>query len=202
MARIAIGGLQHETNTFAPSKADYAAFEAGGGWPGVQYGDSLFAAVEGTNIPAAGAVQAFRSQGHELVGTAWAAASPSAHVTAHAFERIAGELVARLTNALPVDGVYLDLHGAMVVETFDDGEGELLRRVRAAVGPRVPIVASLDLHANVTQAMVAGADAMVAYRTYPHVDMAQTGARAAVLLHEILKRGEPPAGAFFPLDYL
>jgi microcystin degradation protein MlrC len=202
MARIAIGGFQHETNTFAPSKADYAAFEAGGGWPGVQYGDSLFAAVEGTNIPAAGAIDAFRAQGHKLVGTAWAAASPSAHVTAHAFERIAGELVAGLTKALPVDGVYLDLHGAMVVETFDDGEGELLRRVREAVGPRIPIVASLDLHANVTQAMVAGADAMVAYRTYPHVDMAQTGARAAALLHQMLKRGERMTGAFLPLDYL
>ena len=72
MARIAIGGFQHETNTFAPSKADYPAFEAGGGWPGVQYGDSLFAAVEGTNIPAAGAIEAFRAQGHKLLGTAWA----------------------------------------------------------------------------------------------------------------------------------
>ena len=138
MARIAIGGFQHETNTFAPSKADYAAFEEGGGWPGVQYGDALFPAVEGANIPAAGAIRALRARGHALVGTAWAAASPSAHVTGEAFERIAGELVSRLAAALPVDGVYLDLHGAMVVETFDDGEGELLRRVRQALGPRVP----------------------------------------------------------------
>ena len=66
----------------------------------------------------------------------------------------------------------------MVVETYDDGEGELLRRVREAVGPRVPVVASLDLHANVTRAMFERADALVAYRTYPHVDMAETGARA------------------------
>src|SRR5689334_23408891 len=74
MARIAIGGFQHETNTFAPTKADYAAFEAGGGWPGVQYGDPLFAAVEGANIPAAGAITALRAAGHALVATAWAAA--------------------------------------------------------------------------------------------------------------------------------
>ena len=148
MARIAIGGMQHETNTFAPSKADYPAFEAGGGWPGVQYGEALFAAVEGANIPAEGAIRALRAMGHTLAGTAWAAASPSAHVTTDAFERIAGELVSRLKKALPVDGVYLDLHGAMVTEAHDDGEGEILRRVREAVGPRVPVAASLDLHAN------------------------------------------------------
>ena len=178
MARIAIGGFQHETNTFAPSRADYAAFEAGGGWPGVQYGEPIFGAVEGTNIPAAGAVQALRVLGHDLVGTAWAAASPSAHVTADAFEKILNELIQRLKGVAPVDGVYLDLHGAMVAETFDDGEGEILRRVRETVGPRVPVVASLDLHANVTRAMVERADALVAYRTYPHVDMAETGQRA------------------------
>src|SRR5688572_20814414 len=202
MARIAIGGFQHETNTFAPSKADYAAFEAGGGWPGVTYGEPIFAAVEGANIPAAGAIQALRALGHGLVGTAWGAASPSAHVTTDAFDRIATELVSRLKAAQPVDGVYLDLHGAMVVETYDDGEGELLRRVREAVGPRVPVVASLDLHANVTRAMVERADALVAYRTYPHVDMAETGARAARLLDQMLRGGNRPQGGFHQLDYL
>jgi len=202
MARIAIGGFQHKTNTFAPSKADYAAFEAGGGWPGVQYGESIFSAVEGANIPAAGAIEALRAQGHSLVGTAWAAASPSAHVTADAFERITTELVSRLRQALPVDGVYLDLHGAMVVETYDDGEGEILRRVREAVGERVPVVASLDLHANVTRAMVEHADALVAYRTYPHVDMAETGARAARVLDQMLRAGKRPQGRFHQLDYL
>ncbi|HEU4351702.1 MAG TPA: M81 family metallopeptidase [Burkholderiales bacterium] len=202
MARIAIGGFQHETNTFAPSKADYAAFAAGGGWPGVQYGEPIFGAVEGANIPAAGAIQALRALGHGMVGTAWGAASPSAYVTSKAFERITTELVSRLKQALPVDGVYLDLHGAMVVETYDDGEGEILRRVREAVGPRVPVVASLDLHANVTRAMFERADALVAYRTYPHVDMAETGARAARLLDWMLRAGERPKGRFHQLDYL
>jgi microcystin degradation protein MlrC len=202
MARIAIGGFQHETNTFAPSKADYAAFEAGGGWPGAQYGEPIFTAVEGANIPAAGAIQALRQLGHSLVGTAWAAASPSAHVTADAFERIAGEMVKRLQAAGPVDAVYLDLHGAMVVDTFDDGEGELLRRVREVVGRSVPVVASLDLHANVTHAMIERADALVAYRTYPHVDMAETGARAARVLHRMLGSGKRPEGSFHQLDYL
>jgi microcystin degradation protein MlrC len=202
MSRIAIGGFQHETNTFAPSKADYAAFEAGGGWPGVKYGEPIFAAVEGANIPAAGAIQAFRALGHAMVGTAWAAASPSAHVMADAFERITGGIVSNLKDAGRVDGVYLDLHGAMVSEEFEDGEGEILRRVRQLVGPRVPIVASLDLHANVTRAMVENVDAMVAYRTYPHVDMADTGARAARLLDQMLKTGERLKGGFHTLDYL
>ncbi len=202
MARIAIGGFQHETNTFAPSKADYAAFEAGGGWPGVQYGESLFGAVEGANIPAAGAIQALRALGHDVAATAWAAASPSAHVTADAFERIGEGIVSGLRQASPLDGVYLDLHGAMVVDTYDDGEGELLRRVREAVGPRVPVVASLDLHANVTRAMVERADALVAYRTYPHVDMADTGARAARLLDRMLREGSRPSGGYHALDFL
>lgn len=202
MARIAIGGMQHETNTFAPSKADYAAFEAGGGWPGVQYGEQLFDAVADANIPAAGAIQALRSMGHTPVATAWAAASPSAHVTTESFERIAGELVARINAAWPLDGVYLDLHGAMVTEAHDDGEGEILRRVREAVGERVPIAVSLDLHANVTRAMMERADAMVAYRTYPHVDMADTGARAARLLDRMLRTGSRLASAWRSLDFL
>jgi microcystin degradation protein MlrC len=202
MARIAVGGMQHETNTFAPSRADYAAFEDGGGWPGVQVGDTLFDAVAGANIPVQGAIESLRAAGHALVPLAWAAASPSAHVTVDAFERIVGALTERLRAALPVDGVYLDLHGAMVTEHHDDGEGEILRRVREIVGPEVPVVASLDLHANVTRGMVAHSDALSIYRTYPHVDMAATGARAAGLLMRMLATGRRFAKAHRTLDYL
>jgi microcystin degradation protein MlrC len=202
MARIAIGGFHHETNTFAPAKAEYAAFATGGAWPGAQYGDAIFPALEGANIPAAGAIQALRALGHELGGTAWAATNPCAHVTSDAFERVMGEMTARLASAGKFDGVYLDLHGAMVAETYDDGEAEILRRVREVTGPRVPIVASLDFHANVTRAMFERADALAAYRTYPHLDMADTGARAARLLDRMLKTGERLAGAFRTLDFL
>ena len=80
-------------------------------------------------------------------------------------------------EAGPLDGVFLELHGAMVAEGFDDAEGELLRRVRAVVGPDMPMAASLDPHANMTAAMVAHADVLVPYRTYPHVDMKPAGAR-------------------------
>ncbi|MEO8738315.1 MAG: M81 family metallopeptidase [Casimicrobiaceae bacterium] len=202
MARIAFGGFQHETNTFAPSKAGYAAFEDGGGWPPLVAGDAIAPRLDGANIPAAGALAALHSLGHRTAGLVWGAASPSAHVTRDAFERITADMLGRLAALGTVDGVYLDLHGAMVTEHLDDGEGELLARMRRIVGPRVPIVASLDLHANVTRAMLEHADALVAYRTYPHVDMAATGARAAALLDHTLSAGRMPQKSFRALDFL
>ena len=202
MAVIAVGGFQHETNTFAPSKADYNAFEQGGGWPPLTFGEAIAPRLAGANIPATGAFATLHAAGHRTPGLAWGAASPSAHVTRDAFERIVGEMTARLAQAGAVDGVYLDLHGAMVTEHLDDGEGEILARVRRIVGPRVPVVASLDLHANVTRAMMEFADGLVAYRTYPHIDMAATGTRAAELLARTLAAGRPLAKAMRPLDFL
>ena len=93
---IAVGGFQHETNTFAPSKAEYAAFVSGGGFPGICFGDDVPAAVAGANLPAAGACEVFRAAGHRTIGLVWAAASPSAHVRREAYEQIAGEMVTRL----------------------------------------------------------------------------------------------------------
>ena len=202
MSVIAVGGFQHETNTFAPSNADYAAFEHGGGWPPLTRGADIAPRVANANIPAAGAIAALHALGHRTVGLVWGAASPSAQVTRDAYERIVGDMLARLAAAMPVDGVYLDLHGAMVAEHIDDGEGELLARVRSVVGARTPVVASLDLHANVTRAMIDGCDGLVAYRSYPHVDMAETGERAARLVDRTLRQGRPPQKSFRPLDFL
>jgi len=179
--RIAIGGFQHETNTFAPSKATYEQFVRDGGWPGLRRGGEIFDTMVARNLPIAGFIAQMKGSRHQLVPTAWAACEPSAHVTEDAFERIAAMIVEGIRDARP-DAVYLDLHGAMVTEHLDDGEGELLARVRRVVGSAVPLMASPDLHANVTQQMLAAADALVAYRTYPHVDMADTGARTAFLL--------------------
>jgi microcystin degradation protein MlrC len=184
---ILIAGFQHETNTFAPTKATYESFERGEGFPMMARGADVLALRE-VNIPAGGFIRAAETAGHKLVPVIWAGASPSAHVTRDAFERIAGE-IEEAARSRKFNAVYLDLHGAMVAEHVDDGEGELLARLRAAVGRNVPIVASLDLHANVTERMLRYADALVAYRTYPHVDMAETGARAAALL-ETLMAGE------------
>lgn len=199
--RIGIGGFQHETNTFAPSRATWEEFaDKGGGWPKLVSGAALFDAVAGANIPVAGFIDAM--QAHTLLPTTWAAASPSGYVTRDAYERISGMILDGLKQAMPLDGVYLDLHGAMVAEHHDDGEGELLRRVRALVGPTVPIVASLDLHANVTRAMIAHADNLVCYRTYPHIDMAETGQRAAQLLDRRLEGMPRPYVALRNIPYL
>ena len=183
--RIIIGGMHHETNTFASSPADYQAFVDGGGWPGILSGEDILDAVKGCNIPIAGFAEAMKR--HTLIPTCWASASPSAPVTRHAFETITGEILAGIQRNLPVDGVYLCLHGAMACEHLDDGEGELLGRVRELVGDHVPVVASLDLHANLSLAMMSHSNALHAYRTYPHVDMAETGARAAVDLERRLR---------------
>ena len=123
-------------------------------------------------------------------------------VTADAYERIAGELIGRLSEAMPVDTVYLDLHGAMVSVPFEDGEGEILRRVRAVVGEKIPVLISLDYHSNVTPEMVEYSDGLVAYRTYPHVDRPETGEQAARAMAVLLKRGRPKGRALRKLPFL
>jgi microcystin degradation protein MlrC len=200
--KIAIGGFQHETNTFAPSKATFDDFVRGRSWPPLAQGDEIFERSAGINVPIAGFIERMRKTSHVLIPTAWAGTSPSAHVTRDAFERIAEMILSRLRNALPVDAVYLDLHGAMVAEHVDDGEGELLERVSKIVGPDVPIVASLDLHANVTRRMVQYSDALISYRTYPHVDMAETGERAAHFLLARLNGLGKPYAALRALPFL
>ena len=199
--KIAVGGFQHETNTFAPSKATFDEFARGGGWPPLVEGAALFDAVAGINLPVTGFIDAMRPDGHMLVPLAWAAASPSAHVTEDAFERIAAMIVDGIRDAR-ADAVYLDLHGAMVTEHLDDGEGELLARVRRTIGADIPLMASLDLHANVTQKMVDCADALVGYRTYPHIDMADTGGRTAYLLTQRIEGMARPHAALRRIPFL
>lgn len=188
MARIAIGGIQHETNTFASSRATFEEFVHADAWPGLSRGGALLDSVRGINIPIAGFIDQSTADRHQLKPLLWCSAQPSGPVTRDAFERIAFILLEDLQAALPVDAIYLDLHGAMVAEHVDDADGELLSRVRALVGAHVPVITSLDLHANVSQAMLQQASALLAYRTYPHVDMAETGARAARLVPRLIDR--------------
>ena len=194
MARIAIGGFQHETNTFAPVKATYRDFEMADGWPGLTRGDAILTAFDGINLPIAGFIAEARKQGHELLPTLWCSASPSAEVEIDAYERIAGELLERIGKLDKIDGIYLDLHGAMVTEHEQDGEGELLERLRKQVGPDLPIVVSLDLHANVTERMVEHASALVVCRTYPHVDLAESGEASAAVLDRLIAAGAAVQG--------
>lgn len=182
MARIALAGFQHETNSFSPVPADFDAFSRATSWPGLTVGVPVLVAVRGMNLAIAGFEQAATRAGHEVVPLVWANATPSGPVTADAFERIMAILLRQLRELGPWDAVFLDLHGAMIVEHHLDGEGEILRRVRAEIGPRPPLVASLDLHANVSPAMMNGADVLLPCRTYPHVDLAETGRRAYTAL--------------------
>jgi microcystin degradation protein MlrC len=201
MARIAIGGFQHETNTFAPVRASYRDFEQADGWPGLTRGDAIFETFRGINLPLPGFIDQAKAQGHDLVPLLWCSASPSAHVEKDAFERIAADLIDLIQKQPKLDGLYLDLHGAMVTEHYEDGEGELLERIRAIVGPRLPIVVSLDLHANLTERMVRHASALVVCRTYPHVDLAETGGRSAEIMDRLLRHG-PLAKAMRRADFL
>jgi microcystin degradation protein MlrC len=202
MTRIAVGGFLHETNTFAPTKATYDDFVHGGGWPMMARGADVPRIMRRINVGLAGFVEQAEAQGWELVPTIACAASPSAHVTQDAFERIVKMMIEGIAAAGPLDAVYLDLHGAMVTEHLDDGEGEILARVRKLIGKDLPLVASLDLHANVTPEMVEHADALIAYRTYPHVDMADTGRAAANHLALLLGTRQRFAKAFRQLPFL
>jgi microcystin degradation protein MlrC len=162
----------------------------------------VIAGTRGRNLPIAGFCDAAERAGHTLLPLSWTAASPSAHVTDDAFARIANQILEDLSAQVDLDAVYLDLHGAMVTESEPDGEGALLAKVRALVGDQLPVVASLDLHANVSPAMVERADALISYRTYPHVDMGKTGARACAQLDAILAGTADPAAAFRQIPFL
>lgn len=187
--KILIAGFQHETNTFAPSLADWAAFNSGASFPGLVRGAAMQAQLSGINLPISGFMQAALERGWQLLPSAWAGAIPSSYVTRDAFERMSAEIM-RDVHAGGFDAIYLDLHGAAVAEHVDDCEGELIARIRQVVGADCPIVASLDSHANVSAQMLREFDALSAYRTYPHIDMAATGARACALLALRLQTGK------------
>ena len=199
--RIAVGGFLHETHSFAPRPTTWADFVQPGGFPALQQGPGLIEALRNTSVAAAGAIAAAEETGAELVPLAWAFANPAGPIQDEAFERLAALICAHLSNALPVDGIYLDLHGAALAESFPDAEGELLRRVRAIAGATMPLTISLDPHANLTCAMVARADAVVPFRTYPHIDMKQAGAMAMRLLLQRLGNQRPWARASRHLDF-
>lgn len=198
--RLLIAGFQHETNTFGAARAGLPEFEMADSWPGMLRGADIFDGLKGANLPLAGFVEAALGEA-ELVPVVWCAAEPSAEVTDEAYETITGLILDALRSEGPVDGIYLDLHGAMVTESFEDGEGELLRRIRALAGPDLPVVVSLDLHANVTAEMVRHASAMTMFRTYPHLDMADTGGRAYLVLRYLVE-GSRLFAAHRPLPFL
>lgn len=191
MYRIGVAGFLHESNTFLKQLTGYEAFE-------------------GTSLTRGEAMrERWRSASHELGGMLTGAgelgmdavplyatfAVPSGTIDAATYERIAGELIAELERALPLDGLLLALHGATVAENHPDADGELLRRVRQVVGGELPIVITFDLHANLSPQMASLSTAAIGYRSNPHLDQRDRGLEAAHLMRRILAEGVRPLQA-------
>src|SRR5947209_8113286 len=191
--RIAVGQHWQETNTFTPlptTRRDFEEF-------GVCRGADLVERMADTN-ELGGFIQSLRSwpEHPEIVGLVRLPAWPSGTATHDTFLWLRDEMVAAVRRALPLDGVLLALHGAMVADGAPDVEGEILDAVRRVIGPDLPLVATLDLHANVTERMVRAASALVLYHTAPHIDVFETGQRGAAVLRRILVGGARPVTAF------
>lgn len=189
--RFFIGMLAHETNTFSSIPTDRRQFEA----YALRYGGELLEAYRDTNTCLGGMISAAAAHDIALAPSLAATASPAGRVTKEFYAEARDRLLADLRTAGPLDGVLLDLHGAMVIEGIDDGEGDLLRAVRALVGA-VPIAVTLDFHANVTRAMVETATLLHGYKTYPHVDMDARGREATERLREVVAGRLRPRVAF------
>jgi len=180
MFRIALGAIFTECNELGGVPITLDWFER----YDLKRGDEILNMHGGV---VGGMLQVLREQQQAIVPLLYASTCPGGYVTAECYAQLKSELLARLQAVLPVDGVLLPLHGAAVAERIGDLEGDLISAIRALVGPVIPIVATLDCHAHVTQTMVEGADALVAWETYPHRDAFSTGQRGASLLLETLK---------------
>lgn len=200
--RVAFAGFLHETNTFAPVPATMDDFIQGGGYIPMSRGPQLLDNAVDVNLGVAGGLKYAREKRWEPLPVLWAGAIPSAPVAETAYEAIVEEIVSGIAALGPIDGLFLDLHGAMVASHIDDGEGELLARLRAVIGNDVPIACPLDLHGNITQRMFNCSDVMVGFRTYPHIDMAETGYRAAAALDMLMDAPRPWSKAIRRGDFL
>jgi microcystin degradation protein MlrC len=185
--RVAIGSIMHETNSFSAIPTTFESFHEG--LPDLLSGSAVLDTYRGTKTGLGAFIEIGEEQGWEVVGTVAGHATPSANVQAAAHDELKRRLIDQLRAALPLDGVLLYLHGAMLSKNAPDAEGDICRAVRALVGPEVPVVLELDLHGNITAAMCAEVDAVIVYDTNPHVDGYERGLEAANVLAAAL-RGE------------
>jgi microcystin degradation protein MlrC len=188
--RLVLSEMMHETNTFSPIATPLEAFQMGTGRAGPVFGaDEALARFEGTNTSLGGLIEVARAAGAEIVIPIAGGAPPSGRVDDDAFETFARAITAAVAEGC--DAVLLALHGAMATVSHDDGEGLLLGRIRA-IAPDLPIAVALDFHTNLSRTMVENASVITGYRTYPHVDTAETGRRAGQILLRALRRGARP----------
>lgn len=192
---IAVGSIFTECNHLGGKPTDLASFERSE----LRRGADILNTETGT---VGGMLAALRAQGAAAVPLLVASACPGGPITAACYQTLKTELLERLRGARPVAGVLLALHGSASAENAGDVEGDLLQAVRQLVGAGVPIVASLDLHAHVTEAMVHNADALVAWETYPHKDAYETGVRAARMLLDTVGGKCKPAMALAKVPVL
>ena len=185
--KIVIARMQHETNSFSPVPTPLLAFGAGNG-VGPHYGAGALRAMRGARVAMGAFIDAAEAWGRtcggcEIVTPLAAMAYPSAPVEAAAYTHMCDTICAAVEAGC--DAILLDLHGAMVAENSEDGEGDLLERVRR-IAPATPLAVALDLHGNISEKLVDNADIIVGYKTYPHIDMYETGEHAARLLFDML----------------
>src|SRR6516165_9495643 len=185
VARVLTARFMHETNTFSRISTDMAMFRR----RDFHLENEIPAAFRGTRSAFGATFEAADKFGWTLVHPVSANPNPSGTVTDDAFETVTGMILDAVDAKGPIDGVLLFLHGAMVCDSHEDAEGEFLGRLRRRLGPDVPIVVTLDLHANVTQLMADNANALIAYRTYPHIDYYERAWQGAELLERAM-RGE------------
>ena len=179
--KILSAEISHETNTFSILPTILALYKA----RRYYRGEEIAKAFSGTKTEMGGHLDAAKKYGWELVQPIAAAATPGGKTPAEDWARLSGAVLEACQEG-PFDGVLLSLHGAMVTEDHDDAEGDLLRRLREKLGPEVPIAISLDIHANVSNAMARLANIVIAYRTYPHVDQYERAMEAADLLQRAM----------------
>ncbi|MBL8330779.1 MAG: M81 family metallopeptidase [Rubrivivax sp.] len=189
--KLVIAQMKHETNTFSPVPTPLARFAVEGDRP--PEGEEALAAYRGTGSAIAAFIELAEAAGAQIVVPVAAAAWPSGPVEDEAFEHIAGRICAAVREGC--DAVLLDLHGAMVTRSHEDGEGELLRRIRA-IAPQLPIGVALDMHTNLYDAMGEHSTVIAGYQTYPHVDMHDTGLRAGRAVLAMLAQRAQPAMAW------
>lgn len=201
--RIISGGVQHETNTFSKTPTTLADFirdsNCGENLDG---GEVIFDRFRRTGSIHGGYIAGAEKAGVELVPLLCARAQPSGHVRQSAFDTMLDRFLERLNKAGPFDGVLLDLHGAMVTEQHEDAEGAWIAAVREVVGNDVPIVVTLDLHANITSRMAELSDVIIGFDTYPHVDMNERGHEAARLMARIVRKEVSPVQEFRQLPLI
>ncbi len=201
--RIASGGVQHETNTFATTPTTLADFERDSAC-GSEFlgGDTILNMYHDTGTIHGGYIDAAEATRIRLLPLLCVRAQPAGLVQQRAFDSLLDRFLDRLWQSLPVDGVVLDLHGAMVTEEYDDGEGAFIAAVRELVGRDLPIFVTLDLHANITSGMAEFADVLIGFDTYPHVDMRERGREAVELLIKTIRGDVKPVQAYRQLPLL